>query len=419
MCYNEAERSVRYCLKKILFFVFIPILLLTALSCRKEVEVVTLSTVSPVTPTPKTSASPVQEPENDGAYPTKTPQITFVPLPKSTSAGSSNSRTPTPTPEWTTPYPSPTGKPLVDTPEYFEVVTVKKDTVVRKAASEKWRKDGKVREGNTFRCLGEEGGFYKVDLNGAERFLEADDVNHLLVPSLQTDTILIRTATLNIHGAESYPKLQSIARTITDEAVDIIGLQEVKRGTDTGSVSDSLKVLSELTGLEYYSFCKTLNYDGGIYGTAILSRFPIVAEDSWKLDGVKGIEPRYLSYVCALTDMGPVDFFNTHLCANAMYIKSINIASMVYYLRATGVRRFLVSGDFNCSPPRIYKYMKDINFVNVDMNTFGDGTSVKIIDNILYTSGYLVSRVDMVDFSEKSITDHRMIVCDAYLLPEE
>ena len=127
-----------------------------------------------------------------------------------------------------------------------------------------------------------------------------------------------------------------------------------------------------------------------------------------------------MGYARVLLNEGAVYVFNTHLCASKMYQKSVNIASLAYTLAATGVDLYTVTGDFNCSPPRLARYMPDIHFANMDQSTFGTGARPKIIDNILYSDGLIASDVHMVDTQETQATDHALLVATFYIsMPEE
>ncbi len=368
-------------------------------------------------PVPSPSPTPVPEPVHAGiTVPTFTPEITFVPLPTSVYTPDKRNNTPTPSPQWASPYPSPEGAPLIQLPENIRVATVSSDHApVKKRSSLHGSSLATVRKGEQFRVIEETENFISIDCNGTKGYVLPERVSVSTVATELTETVRYRAASLNIHGAESSAKIAKLSELITAESPDVIGIQEVKRLNLKGNGIDWLQRLAEAAGYPYYVFCKTIDYDEGEYGTAILSRFPILLSDTWQLDVAPGKEPRYLAYACLLTESGPVHFFNTHLCASDMHLKSINIASMVYTLRAAGVTPYIVTGDFNCSPPRIYRYMKDISFVNIDMNTFGNDTRTKIIDNILYTEGIVAAGVHLADAVGTGATDHRMVISDFYV----
>src|SRR5688572_31306281 len=91
----------------------------------------------------------------------------------------------------------------------------------------------------------------------------------------------IRVMTYNIHvgiGMDKKLDLQRIADVINKEKPDLVGLQEVDRGVQRTQRIDEIVELSKLTRMEY-AFAFNLPYQGGQYGVAILSRFPIRATE--------------------------------------------------------------------------------------------------------------------------------------------
>ena len=373
------------------------------------------------TPTPLPTPSPTPS-ENDLA-PTVTPKITFVPILSATRTPAADGSTPEPTPPWASPYPSPSGAPTVqlgDSVRLGVVTAGDSGAYVRKRAkksgSSVW---GVARTGERYTILERDGEFCRILYNGVEGYISAENIREETVSLRQTGLIAYTIGTLNVHSVSSSSRLRKIADVLRETALDVVGLQEVSRNTLSGGETDWLKKLAGEAGYPYYAFCQTIPYDGGEFGTAILSRYPIVEAASWPLDVAQGKEPRSLAYACILMEKGPVHVFNTHLCASEMHLKSINIASMAYTLRAAGLAAYTVTGDFNCSPPRIHKYAPELHFVNIDKNTFGDGTRIKIIDNILYTDGIVASDVRLVNTKEMGVTDHDLLVSTFHvLLPE-
>jgi endonuclease/exonuclease/phosphatase family metal-dependent hydrolase len=104
----------------------------------------------------------------------------------------------------------------------------------------------------------------------------------------------LRLMTFNIHhgeGLDGRLDLDRIAQVIIDARADIVGLQEVDRGVERTQRRDLLKELADRTGLRF-AFGKNLDLQGGDYGNAVLSRFPIVSEGNRLLEPVGGGEQR-------------------------------------------------------------------------------------------------------------------------------
>lgn len=104
----------------------------------------------------------------------------------------------------------------------------------------------------------------------------------------------LRIMTFNIHhgeGMDGRLDLDRIAKVIVDARADIVGLQEVDRGVERTKSRDILEELADLTGLRY-AFGKNIDLQGGDYGNALLSRFPIVSEGNRLLEPLGGGEQR-------------------------------------------------------------------------------------------------------------------------------
>jgi len=80
--------------------------------------------------------------------------------------------------------------------------------------------------------------------------------------------------TYNIHvgvGMDKKLDLQRIADVINHEKPDLVGLQEVDRGVKRSEGKDEIAELAQMTRMDY-AFAHNLDYQGGQYGVAILSR---------------------------------------------------------------------------------------------------------------------------------------------------
>jgi len=85
----------------------------------------------------------------------------------------------------------------------------------------------------------------------------------------------------NIHvgvGMDKKLDLPRIAAVINGQRADLVGLQEVDRGVERTGRIDEIAELANLTHMDY-AFAFNLKYQGGQYGVAILSRYPIRSTD--------------------------------------------------------------------------------------------------------------------------------------------
>lgn len=104
----------------------------------------------------------------------------------------------------------------------------------------------------------------------------------------------LRVMTYNIHvgvGMDQKLDLPRIAGVINAQHPDLVGLQEVDRGVKRTQGIDEIAELAKLTRMDY-AFAFNLRYQGGQYGVAILSRFPIRATDHRLYQNLREAERR-------------------------------------------------------------------------------------------------------------------------------
>src|SRR5688572_31668602 len=92
-----------------------------------------------------------------------------------------------------------------------------------------------------------------------------------------TKTRTFRVMTYNIHhgeGMDGKVDLERIAALIQNEQADIVALQEVDKGVERTARRDLGAELARLTGMQCV-FSNNYHFQGGEYGNAVLTRFPI------------------------------------------------------------------------------------------------------------------------------------------------
>lgn len=111
--------------------------------------------------------------------------------------------------------------------------------------------------------------------------------------------------------------LAAIAKVIKANNPDLVALQEVDAFTErSGKTSDQAKELGEMTGMHYF-FAKAVDRSGGDYGVAVLSRYPIVESEAYRLPPLPGSEGevRGLAFIVVkpFGNNQKVGFISTHL----------------------------------------------------------------------------------------------------------
>ena len=128
----------------------------------------------------------------------------------------------------------------------------------------------------------------------------------------------LRVLTYNIHhgeGADARINLPRIAKVITDTRPDLVALQEVDVKTRRSGGVDQAAELARLTGM-HVAFAKAIDYQGGEYGQAILSRTPPGPVQTHALPGRPDAERRIAASTTVRPwgERGPgVLFVGTHL----------------------------------------------------------------------------------------------------------
>ena len=203
--------------------------------------------------------------------------------------------------------------------------------------------------------------------------------------------------------------LDLIAGFIKDCGADIAALQEVDLGCDRSDGVDMVKYISDNADYPYYHFITIRPFQNGLYGTAVLSRFPIIDKNTINYKTKIAKQGTSCGYVTADVEGVPVTVFNTHLSceSDAANLDTVNCldSELREYYSANG--RLLCCGDFNTSPAVISENIKWLNFANKDLYTYAD----RSIDNVLYTKGFDITDVRTKDATTSLISDHNMLLC--------
>jgi endonuclease/exonuclease/phosphatase family metal-dependent hydrolase len=174
--------------------------------------------------------------------------------------------------------------------------------------------------------------------------------------TLQTDTI--KVLTYNIHHANppSRPDvidLDAIAKVINEQQPHFVALQEVDVHTGrSGREVHEAEALAARTGMHAY-FTKGIPYDGGEYGVAVLSRYPIQEGKGYNLPSAAGLkgEPRALCTVTAkLPDGRRIMMASTHL--DVLKTDTNRLLQIREIARILGASKLpvILAGDFNAKP---------------------------------------------------------------------
>jgi len=176
------------------------------------------------------------------------------------------------------------------------------------------------------------------------------------LPSTKT----LRVMTYNIHvgvGMDKRLDLARVAGVINEQHPDLVGLQEVDRGVTRTQRIDEIAELAKLTRMEY-AFAFNLHYQGGQYGVAILSRFPIRATEHRLYQNTREAERRGFIQAQVTVDGRLLNFVTTHLDYQYEDGRLFEAQQLLQALQDVKGPLVIV-GDFNDIPAgRAYQLMR-------------------------------------------------------------
>jgi endonuclease/exonuclease/phosphatase family metal-dependent hydrolase len=207
----------------------------------------------------------------------------------------------------------------------------------------------------------------------------------------------LRVMTYNIHvgiGMDKKLDLQRIADVINRERPDLVGLQEVDRGVRRTEGKDEIAELAAMTQMSF-AFAPNLDYQGGKYGVAILSRWPIKSTVHRMFENKRESERRgMLRTEIQLDKRQTITFVTTHLDYQFDDGRLFETEQLMQFL--SDVKGpLIVVADLNDVPEgSSYKLMRTkFDDAWVTSRAKGDGFSypadkpLKRIDHIFYRPG--------------------------------
>ena len=236
----------------------------------------------------------------------------------------------------------------------------------------------------------------------------------------------LRVLVYNIHAgkdAAGRPNLDRVAELVRTLEADVVLLQEVDRGTERSGRVDQLAQLERATGL-HGAFGKTLDYQGGDYGIAILARWPIVADTLVRLPveppqerAGGSYEPRGALHAVIRARDGMLHVVNTHMdpgADDAYRIQEARTVRRIAEAARADDARVLVGGDFNAEPGSRVARLLAQGFLQDAWVDCGEGEGltypadepVKRIDYLLVTSAYSCVSAEVL---ASATSDHRPV----------
>jgi endonuclease/exonuclease/phosphatase family metal-dependent hydrolase len=158
----------------------------------------------------------------------------------------------------------------------------------------------------------------------------------------------------NVHhceGDDGRIDLPRVAAVIRESGADLVSLQEVDVGTARSGGVDQAHQLAELAGYPHVAFAEAMPLQGGSFGQAVLSRFPLEDRVTHPLPAIGGAEPRVALIVQLRVPeiANTVRFVATHLDhLDDATNRSLQIKALAAALVQLGDSAVIVAGDLNC-----------------------------------------------------------------------
>lgn len=228
-------------------------------------------------------------------------------------------------------------------------------------------------------------------------------------------TTSLDVVTYNIRhgrGMDDRVDLERTAAVLRQQVPDIIALQEVDERVQRSGRVDQARELGRMLRMGH-SFGAFMDYQGGRYGMATLSRFPIIT--SWSIALPDGSEPRVaLATEIELPNRARIVAVNVHFDwlddDNDRYRQAVALGRVLDTLSLP----YIVLGDFNDQRnSRTVRQFQDmaveLRKPSADRFTFSSTSPTKEIDHIFVgpERPWRIESIAVID--EKVASDHRPV----------
>ena len=247
----------------------------------------------------------------------------------------------------------------------------------------------------------------------------------------------LRVMTYNIYGARATSPanaadLDAIAEVIRRQNPDFVTLNEVDVFTNrTGKDVHQARALAEKLGMEWH-FSKAIDRDGGEYGDAVLSKYPILEKRSYRLPcaAEQPGEDRSLCVIRVQIDGKDLYVASTHLDHLSGDASRLVQATEIRRIRDTELEGDLIlCGDLNAIPSsNVIATMTSFltNTGPIDQYTFPSDDPSRKIDYIMYApiEHFGVQNCQVVSRGDQQVggvdaSDHRPVIADIRFQTEE
>ncbi|MCY1719359.1 endonuclease/exonuclease/phosphatase family protein [Prolixibacteraceae bacterium Z1-6] len=237
--------------------------------------------------------------------------------------------------------------------------------------------------------------------------------------SKNNKTGIVKVMSFNVRHCTNKDGKLNITRTakaITDSGADIVLLQEVDNKTGRSDGKDQAYELGKQTGMANV-FGKAIDFSGGGYGVAVLSKYPILETNNTLLPHNPETEPRTALWVTVKVGQDTISFVNTHLQSGTKDVDYKTRMQQVGQLKKDILNHpypVVLGGDLNSHPDfpaylYLAEFMKTSDKEPYSPTYPGIDPYVKI-DYILTYKPECFKVLDYRVIDDELVSDHRPIM---------
>lgn len=235
----------------------------------------------------------------------------------------------------------------------------------------------------------------------------------------------LRLLSYNIHhgeGVDGVLDVQRIAKVIRQANPDLVALQEVDREVLRTQQQDQPAILASETSM-VMAFGGNLKLQGGDYGNAVLSRFPLSAHENLHLPSLNQGEQRGLlvSQIQLPDDRPPLWFLVTHLDHRRDGAERLASADRILeFIKPKGNDAVVLAGDLNerRGSPAISRLLEVFTLGHDDeLATIPVQQPQSQIDFVMTRPSSRWRPIETQVLEESTASDHRPILSVFELLP--
>jgi endonuclease/exonuclease/phosphatase family metal-dependent hydrolase len=238
----------------------------------------------------------------------------------------------------------------------------------------------------------------------------------------------VRVLSYNIHhgeGSDLKIDLERIAKVILSAGPDLVALQEVDVKTTRVGGADQALELARLTGM-HVVFGRTIPYRGGLYGNALLSRWPVNHLVNHEMPFTPGRERRGVIEALILAPPGVTGGSDFHMLATHLDTTEADRLLAVSRLKELVQERppdwpMILAGDMNATPGSAVVNLLEEDWTAAaaaePLYTFPAEKPTRQIDFVFFRPAARWKVIESKVLDESVASDHRPLLAVLELSP--